>query len=295
MRTRIVPALSLLCSLVVGCATAPTRLPSGGLDVTGIPSFDTVAAQVFEDSQTACPAIVTARALVRGRVDRRRIDASFWVGVDTLLRPQGTALHRVRMESIAPGPSGLALLATYSFASNTKDESTLLLSDGRWVTRSRSRDVIELVLGVPLSILDLRSVVTGCPVITGDFKFERFDDSTMKLVAESGDGALEVFLRRGGIPSRWAVFAVVGSVPGRPFRWRVDAGDRSHGVLESIRLTSLEWNGRTGRQFDLTFLFDRIQTPPLGADLLSLPVPESAETIAVDTVRSYLSVPLLAD
>ena len=293
MNRRNVPTILVLCSLVVGgCATAPPRLPSSSHDVTGIPPFDAVAAELIADFEKACPPIVTARALVRGRVDRRRIDASFWFGMDTLIRP-GFA-HRLRLESMDTGPSGLALLATYSLTPNTKDEATLLLSDERWVTRSRSRELIELVLGVPLSSLELRSVLTGCPAFThGDSKMERFDDATIKLVEQSGDAVLDVFIRRDVILSRWAVFAVVGSVPGRPIRWRVDAGKRSHGVLESIRLTSLESNGRTGRQFDLTVSFDSIQTPPFGSDLLSLSIPASAETIAIDAARSHISTSLL--
>jgi len=202
--------------------------------------------------------------------------------------------YRVRLESMDTGPSRFAVLATYSFGSKN-DDATLLLSDGRWVVRSHSREMIEFVLGVPLSSLEFRSVLTGCPAIAGDFKFERFDDATMKLVTESGNSTLETFMRRDAGLSPWSVFAVVGSIPGRPVRWRADRGERSHGVLKSVRLTSMELNGRPGRQFDLMVSFDRIQTPALGNDLLSLPVPESAETIAIDTVRSYLSVPLLAD
>jgi hypothetical protein len=140
-------------------------------------------------------------------------------------------------------------------------------------------------------------VLTGCPVITDGLKIERFDDATGKIVGKSGDAAIEVFIRRDRIASPWTVFAMTGSVPGRPFGWRADLGRRTHGVLESVRLTSLEWDARAGRRYDLTFSFDRIQTPALGAgaDLFSLPVPKAAEPMAIDVVRSNLSIPLLAD
>jgi hypothetical protein len=192
------------------------------------------------------------------------------------------------------GSKRFAFLASHTLGPNGKDEATLLLSDGSWIVQSRSRELVELVLGVPLSAEELKGVLTGCPRITGDLKIERFDDA-VKFTLQNADAASEVFARRRSIGSPWAVFAITGSVPGRPIRWRADLGGRRHGVLQSVRLTSLEWNGRLGRQFDLTVSFDRIQTPALTADILSLPPSESAESISVDAVRTNLSVPLLAD
>ena len=136
---------------------------------------------------------------------------------------------------------------------------------GRWVVRDHSRELIELVLGLPLSASELLSVLTGCPVITGDLKIKRFDDATGKIVASSSDATIEVFIRRDSLASPWETFAMTGSVPGRPIRWRADPGERTHGVLESVRLTSLEWSTKTGRRFDLSVSFDRVQTPALGA------------------------------
>ena len=273
---RVIVALLLGAFGVCGCATAPPRLPSAGDDVTLGPDSDTVG-QALLDSLNACRSpIVTARALVRGTLDRRRIDASFWVGFDgTISRVGGVeaATSRVRLESMETGSPRFAMLASHSFRSDGKDDATLLLSDGRWVVRSRSRELVELVLGLPLSAIELQSVLTGCPVPTGDLKIERFDATTLKIVLGSGDAVIDIFMRRHAVVSPWAVFAMTGSVPGRPISWRADLGDRSHGVLDSVRVTVPEWNRGLGRQFDLTVSFDHIQTPALAADMLSLQVP----------------------
>lgn len=293
-----IPVLLVLCVFAVSeCAKAPPRLPSSGVEVVGL--HEDRFQSSFLDLEMACQSLtVTARARVRGSIDRRRIDTFLWVGVDASFRSgnNGTG-PRMRLESIDRDASRFALLAGYTPGFGGKDDATVLLSNGRWVVRGRSRELVELVLGLPLSAPELQSVLTGCPVITGDLKIESFDEATGKIVSQSGDAAIEVFIRRDRIASPWTMFAMTGSVPGRPIGWRADPGERAHGVLESVRLTSLEWNARPGRRFDLTVSFDRIQTPALGtgANLFSLPIPEAAETIAIDAVQSSLSIPLLAD
>src|SRR5688572_10253238 len=97
--TRAVAASLLLCALAVfGCATTPPHLPYGGEDTSQKPDSDSLA-ELFVDAQRPCQMqtpIVTARALVRGTLERRRINASFWVGVDA-----GTG--RLRLESLDTG------------------------------------------------------------------------------------------------------------------------------------------------------------------------------------------------
>jgi len=126
---------------------------------------------------------------------------------------------------------------------------------------------------------------------------ERFGADELKMVT-TGDSVVEVFMRRPANSSPWTVWATVGTVPDRPIRWRADPGERSRGVLESVRLTSLEWTGEARRRFDLTFSFDRMQTPAPATDSFSLPLPESPEFVPIDAVaraRLNPSRPLLAD
>jgi hypothetical protein len=291
-RAVVAPLLLLSALAVCGCATAPTRLPQGGNVVTQSPEFD-VFARAWGDAQMPCMSTptLTARARVRGTVERRRIDELVWVGVDL---SENAGLGRVRLEPVDDNPSHFALVAIYSFG-DRKDEATLVLPNGRRVVRSRSRELVELVLGAPLSALDLLTVLTGCPIGRGgDLRFERFDSDAMKMIT-TGDTVVEVFMRRRGSGSPWTVFATVASMPSRPIRWRADPGERSGGVLESVRLTSLEWNGEAGRRFDLMFSLDHVQTPAPSAEMFTLPLPESAEFVAIDAVRSNLSLPLLAD
>ena len=113
----------------------------------------------------------------------------------------------------------------------------------------------------PCQPLDLLTVLTGCPIGRGgDLRFERFDSDAMKMIT-TGDTVVEVFMRRRGSGSPWTVFATVASMPSRPIRWRADPGERSGGVLESVRLTSLEWNGEGG--------------PPVRLDVLARSRPDT--------------------
>jgi hypothetical protein len=295
--TRAIAASLLLCALY-GCATAPPQLPYGGYDASqsrwpGPPRQDPLNSdtlgQAFVDAVRPCQSpIVTARAHVRGTQNRRRIDSSFWVGVDA-----GTG--RLRLKSVDAGKRGFGLLARYSYGSERKDDdATLVIPSKAWVVRSKSRELVELLLGVPLSALDMQSLLMGCPAASGTLRLEVFDDRTIKMVT-GDDTALEAFMRRRSVASPWTVFATVGGVPGRPIRWRADPGRRSGGVLESVRLTSLEWNGTAGRLFDLTFSLDRIQTPATAPDMFTLLIPDSAADLPVDAVALNVSVPLLAD
>jgi hypothetical protein len=207
----------------------------------------------------------------------------------------GAGIGRVRLEPVDNKPSHFSLVATYAFGSDRKDEATLVLPGGRQVVRFRSRELVELVLGAPLSALDLLNVFSGCPLGRGgELRFERFDANTMKMIT-AGETVVEVFMRRPGSGSPWTVFATVASMPGRPIRWRADAGERSGGVLEWVRLTSLEWNGEAGRRFDVMFSLDHVQTPAPSAEMFSVSLPESAEVVAIDAARLNRSFPLLAD
>jgi hypothetical protein len=285
---RGIAALLVVGALAVcRCASAPPRLPYGGVDTMQIPGSDKLR-EAWVDSQRQCHSPIFkggARALVRGTLERRRIDTSFWIGMD------GT---RLRLEPPDTATPRFGLLASYSYGSDRKDEATLVLPASGLVVRSRSRELVELVLGVPLSALDMQSVLTGCLINNGgSLQFERFDAGTMKMVA-GNDPLVEVFMRRRSIGSPWAVFAIVTGVPGRPIRWRADP-ERSHGVLESVRLTSVEWNGTAGRLFDLTFSLDYVQTPAPAADMFTLSLPESATFVPIDAIRLNHSLPLLAD
>jgi hypothetical protein len=289
----VVASLLLVSALTIcACATAPTRLPHGGNELSQSAEIDNFS-RAFGDAQMPCKSTptLTARARVRGTVERRRIDSLLWLGVDM----SGDAgIGRVRLEPVNNNPTHFALVATYSFA-DRKDEATLVLPGGRQVVRFRSRELVELVLGAPLSALDLLNVFSGCPLGRGgELRFERFDANTMKMIT-AGETVVEVFMRRPGSGSPWTVFATVASMPGRPIRWRADAGERSGGVLEWVRLTSLEWNGEAGRRFDVMFSLDHVQTPAPSAEMFSVSLPESAEVVAIDAARLNRSFPLLAD
>ena len=299
--TRAIAICLLLGELVIcGCVAALPRLPYGGEEMSQslpgalirpnprLDSDDFIRS--WADAQARCRSpFITARALVRGTLGRRSIDASFWFGVDS-------ATNRLRLDSIDTGTARFGFLASHPLVFAGKDEGTLVAPGRRWVVRSRSRELIELVLGVPLSALDMRNVLTGCPVYNGSLIIDRFDPTTIKAVFGFGDRSpVEMFMRWQSAATQWEVFAVVGVVPERQTRWRADFGKRSRGVLESVRLTSLEWNGVAGRRFDLTFAFDRIQTPVTAPDTFNLPIPQLASELSVEAVRQNAPVPLMAN
>jgi hypothetical protein len=286
-RAHVIVAMSLLAGAVIvaGCATeSRARLPFGG-EVSEPGDFRRLS-QAWLDTQTPCQSpVLAAKVLVRGTVAKRRVNRQLSFVADI-----GTG--RVRLESLDTAPGRFTMLASYSLGNNPKDEAALLLPDREWVVRSSSREVAEVALGVPLSAVDVQSVLTGCPVTDGYQSFEEFDDGTLKQITR-GNTLLEVFMRRDSATSTWKMFAMVGSAPDGRTRWRADPGRRFRGVLESVRLTSLDWNGQAGRLFDLTFLLDHTQTPASSAEMFTLPSPES-ENFPIDAVRLNLPVPLLA-
>lgn len=291
MRARA-PAIAgslLLCALALcGCATAPAQLPYGGAETSPTPDSDGFS-NAFVDAQTPCQSrVITARVRIRGTLRRRTINTALWVSVEA-------ETARLRLDPADTTSPPFHLLASSSYASVQRDEATLVLPAKRWVVRSRSRELVELVLGIPLSGLDLQRVLTGCPAFTGGtLRFERFDPLTVKFAVEDTT-LIEVFMRRHNIGSSWTTFAIVTGVPGRSIRWRTDPGKRSGSVLESVRLMSLEWNGTAGRLFDLTFSLDRIQTPATAPDIFTLPIPDGASDFEIAAVGLNVPVPLLAD
>src|SRR6185436_5482081 len=136
----------------------PYRLDFPGSDNVGL---------AFGHAVLPCESgIAIARVHIRGTLETRRVNTSVWVGLDG-----GTP--RLRLGSVDTTTPPIDLVAMYSHDSNGQDEGTLVLPTRRWVVRSRSRDLVELVLGVPLSALDLQSLLTGCPAApNGNVNFE---------------------------------------------------------------------------------------------------------------------------
>ena len=145
---RCCPLLLLSALAVCGCATAPSASPHGGNVVTQSPEFD-VFARAWGDAQMPCMSTptLTARARVRGTVERRRIDE---LGGLAWSLSENAGLGRVRLEPVDDNPSHFALVAIYSFG-DRKDEATLVLPEGRRVVRSCSR---------------ARRAGAGCPLVS---------------------------------------------------------------------------------------------------------------------------------
>ena len=59
--------------------------------------------------------------------------------------------------------------------------------------------------------------------------------------------------------------------------WRAEYRDRQNGLPRSIRVTSVDDDGRTGAAFDLTLALSQVETNvPLGADVFRVEVPPAS-------------------
>jgi hypothetical protein len=113
----------------------------------------------------------------------------------------------------------------------------------------------------------------------------KFGDTFMKMWV--GDVLpLELLLRRRETGNPWTLLTMARHVDGEMFRWRAEFHERVRGLLRSIRLVSLGWNGELGRAFDIRLSLSRFQVgPAIGPETFSLVPPPSARRVSLQTLR----------
>jgi hypothetical protein len=281
---RLVRLTLLAFSVAVGGVACAQRisLPTGA---GVLQTDDTVGGAAYlEDGSRRCgdTQTLTAQIDFRGWVAGHDMRRRLWVGAGF------PALVRIESNESAGAP-------TFVFTADGDEAMLYLPSDDRVIRGERAAVLAEVVVGIPLTSVDLEGLLTGCPRIGGSLDVRMFGNRWMRV----GVGDDEFFYRRTDSNKPWLLTAMIRRIGDRGLRWRVEyAGYREH-FPRSIRLASVEWNGQVGRSFDLRLSLDQVQfNPRLGPALFKVEVPSSARPTTIDELRRIgrlTSAPLAAE
>jgi hypothetical protein len=260
--------LSILVTLAAACRPSLMRLPSGA----ATPVAPAEAAAALEQATSGCAAVrtLTAELSVNGSAGDRRLRGRLLGGV--------AAPASVRLEALAPFGQPIFIFVAIN------DQATLLLPrDERVLQGGRPDAVLEAVTGVPLAATDLETTLTGCapqdPPPPSDAR--QFGD-TWIVIASSGG---ELYLRRGSPGGSWELVAATRNASAG--RWRAEYAERQADVPRSIRVTSIDAAGNTGRAFDLRLTLSQVEiNTPLPSEAFSVRVPPAAIPISLDELRA---------
>jgi hypothetical protein len=291
-------AILVIGPSLVGAACAPMKMPDVGEDeVNDLGSAYGEAVMVpcglpFGEGRP----VMTAELSVQGAANGKRFRGRVWVGTDL-------SSGSLRLESVGVEPPLFVFIANhppYKEQHDTSDvDGSLFLPHGNGVVRRESsRALVETILGLPLSASEFMAALIGCPRWSGSLYARRFGDTFMKVVL--GETlAVEMFVRRKDSRSPWTLVAMSRNVAGRTLRWRAEYGSRPNGLSRTVRIISQDWNGETGRVFDIRLSLSRIQIgPALGPETFSPAVPASAEAINLEGFRQQRprpALPLVSD
>ena len=271
-------ALAVALPIVSACASAPA-IPPGGV---GDYVQEGIAEAYFEGVMRHCVATAfTAQMLARGSVDGHRLNRRVWLSAD---RVSGS----LRLESIEPKQPLFTFFVKDVFRRQADIGWTLFSPQGNWVARGEdSREVIETIVGLPLSAEEFLWTMTGCsPNLSGSLlTAQRFGTTVMKI-SVGGVPPLEVELQRKNDVSPWTLYAMSRTIPGRTFVWRVELDDHVGGVHQRIRGVSRQSSGDEGAAFDVRLSLSHLHVNPrLSPDTFSPAVPTSARVMSLETLR----------
>ena len=236
----------------------------------------------YHDTMKACGGLpeidgtipVTAEVTVHGVSMDGPVETRLWLAADF-------GAGSLRLEPVHTPPA-FVFIATglHKGLSDSADlNGSVIFSDGKQKIQHSSRQLLQALLGLPLSGEELFTVILGCP--------SSFDGSTTGHMLGPNEmrvlmGAMrvgELLVRRVDARSPWMLTAIGISIPGRSYQWRADYGSRSRAHFRHFRIRSQEWNGILGRTFDVRFSWNRVE---IGARLdqqlfaPSTPAPRSA-------------------
>jgi hypothetical protein len=215
----ILPAIAAV--LCISCASTAMRLPGG----PGIPGTGEEAGFVYLDSSRRPCSLEprTAEVTMGGTIRTRRIRGRFSFAA---------MVNRLRIESVGDTPRA------FVYTRNERQEAFLYRQ--AYSVLAKGDDLIELMLGLPLTPSDLQRVPTACPRIGGSLEFNRFDDQWVKVrVTESpSDNAYDLYIRRNPDGLGWTQEVLVGQVVGRTTRWRAEFHREDSGQPSWVRLVT---------------------------------------------------------
>jgi hypothetical protein len=261
----------LLALLAAACSPSLMELPTG----PGLPVDSAAASAALQQATAGCASIrtLTAEIGVSGSAGGRRLRGRLLAGA--------ADPDSVRLEAVAPFGQPLFIFVAAS------GEATLLLPrDDRVLEAGRPAEVLEALTGVPIDGEELAAILTGCVDAPAPqpSTARQFGDTWLVMGGEQGD---DVYLRREEPAQPWGLVARVR--PAAPSRrpWRAEFADRQADVPRSIRLTSIDDGGGTGRSFDLRLALSQVDVnTPLGPEVFTVRIPPDALPVTLDELRA---------
>jgi hypothetical protein len=240
------------------------RLPAG----PGVPASD--GSLVLSRATSACRAVrtFTAELGVTGSVASHRVRGRVLAGA--------AVPASIRLE--APAPFGAPL---FIFVAAGENATLVLPRDDRMLEHGQPEAVLEAMTGVPLSAVQLFSILTGCPIGPADVGGARTIGDAWRLIPGVGEGD-DLYLRRED-GSNWHLVTLVHRAEaGRGFR--ADFHGFQRDLPSVVRITSA--TAARSSSFDLVVTLSQVElNVPLTADAFHVRVPESAKPITVDELR----------
>ena len=241
-----------------GCAPkVRLALPAGD----GTPVLDATAAEEAARASCRAPAALTADLRLSGRIDGDRVRGTLQVGVTK---------DSMRLEGLAPFGAPVFVLAARA------GQAVLLLPRETAVARGESAaELLDAVVGVPLSPADLLAIVSGCGLAEWKVRgAASFGDTWTRLDV---DDARRLWLRAqpGGAP------VIVAAEDGR---WRIEYTRAGAGWPSAIRLQRTAASG--GGATDAVFAVDAPEAlDALPAGALDVDVPANAREVALADLK----------
>lgn len=267
--------VACVACLAAACSPPLMRLPGGA----ATPAAPAEAAAALAQITAACASIrtLTGELAVTGSAAGRRLRGRLLAGV--------AVPASVRLEAVAPFGQPLFFFVA------TGGEATLLLPrDERVLEHGRPDAVLEAVAGVPLGAEDLTTTLTGCaPAPTSaspEAGARQFGETWLVFGGPGSAAGDELYLRRDSRTSPWQLVAVSRAAASNR-RWRAEYTDRQSEVPRSIRVTSIDEGGNTGRAFDLRLALSQVEiNTTLGDEVFEVQIPPTALPITIDELRA---------
>ncbi len=246
-------------------------LPAG----EGTPISDIAPVEAAARASCRAPDALTADLRLSGRIDGERVRGTLQVGV---------ARDAMRLEGLAPFGAPVFVIAA------RPSEAVLLLPRETAVARAPSAsDLLDAVVGVPLSPADLLAIVSGCGLAAWEARGgARFGEDWARLDVDDGR---RLWLRSGRTsgggrgeatgPGGSGVPVIVAAEDGR---WRIEYVRDGAGWPTAIRLQGM---GAEARRTDAVFAVDApeaLDALPSGA--LDVDVPAGARSISLQDLRT---------
>ncbi len=251
-----------LAMFASGCgASRVVTLPSGPGAV--FPDFSAAYGQATAECRSV--RTMTARLGLSGRAGptklRGRIDAGL------------AAPDQIRLEGFPPLNFGAKPF--FVMVARGNDATLLLPRDERVLRGSPPAAIVEALAGVPLGPADLRAVLTGCGLISGEASAGRLYPKGWATIDLAGDTT--VFLRQ--IEGQWRVAAA------RRVPLTIHYADFTSGRAASVRVWTGSPDGSPGAA-DLTLKMSDVELNiPIESAVFDLDVPRGALALTLEELR----------